>query len=117
MATYLKAFELTCILPNPQEEDNEGCEASIQVHTSVTNVVRVYRRTGGFRRIVSTFVLTLAKANELKTFISSYSGQWLELKDYRGRDWRVILTSNPVEFNEHKRYRASVTLEFLGVQL
>ena len=113
----LKSKTVICELPNPLEEDNEGCEAAIIVHTSVTNVTRVYRRTGGFRRLVMSFNLTIPKAAELKAVIYDSTAKWFTLTDYRNRSWRVLLTSNPVEFVEHKRHRVSVTLEFLGVRI
>lgn len=117
MTIFLQSGTTMCELPNPLEEDNEGCEASIMVHTSITNVTRVYKRTGGFRRLVMTFNLSIPKADELKQFIYTNTSRWFALTDYRARKWRVLLTSNPVEFTEHARHRVSVTLDFLGVHL
>lgn len=104
-------------LPNPQEEDNEGLEAAIVTHTSINNITRVYRRSGGYRRFVMTFNLHPNLAVQLKEFLRQSLGDWLLLTDYRNRQYRAIITTNPVEFTGHKRSRESVTLEFLGVQL
>ena len=104
-------------LPNPQEEDNEGLEAAIIVHTSINNITRVYRRSGGYRRFVMTFNLHPLLAAQLKEFLSHSLGDWLLLTDYRSRQYHAVITTNPVEFTGHKRNRESVTLEFLGVQL
>lgn len=117
MTIFLQSVATMCKLPNPLDDDNEGCEAAIMVHTSITNITRVYKRTGGFRRLVMTFNLSISKAEELKQFIYTNTSRWFTLIDYRARKWQVILTSNPVEFTEHKRSRVSVTLEFLGVRL
>lgn len=111
------APELLCVMPSPLEEDNEGCEAAIQVHTSITNITRVYRRVGGFRRLIYSFNMTHDKRNECENFVNLYTDVWWEIVDYRSRTWRALLTSNPVDFVEHRRHRASVTLEFLGVRV
>lgn len=117
MAIILQAPTGLCELPNPLEEDNEGLEAAIHTHTSITNITRVYRRTGGYRRFVMTFSLHPNQAKALKQFLKHNLGDWLVITDYRGRQHRAVITSNPVEFTAHKRHRESVTLEFLGVQI
>ena len=104
-------------LPNPQDDDNDGLEAAIQVHTSITNITRVYQRSSGPRRFVMVFQLTIPKAQQLKLFLENYISEWLTLKDHRDRNWRCLIVSNPVEFVEHKRHRVSITLDILGVQI
>lgn len=117
MATTLKALEAVIELPNPQQEDNEGLEASIITHTSIDNTTRVYRRTGGYHRFVMTFNLHPSLAVKLKEFLRQNLGNWLILVDYRERRFHAVITTNPVEFVGHTRHRESVTLEFLGVRL
>lgn len=117
MAVTLQTTHGLIVLPNPQDEDNEGLEASIQVHTSVTNVTRVYQRTKGYRRFVMTFVIHPRQAEQLQIFLQENLHLWLVLTDYFDRKWRAIITTNPVEFVAHKRGRESVTLDFLGAPL
>ncbi len=104
-------------LPNPLDEDNDGLEAAIHVHTSINNITRVYRRAGGYRRFVMVFQLSIPKAEQLKLFLQQHLSEWMKMTDYRDNNWRCLIVSNPVEFVEHKRHRVSVTLDVLGVKL
>lgn len=117
MAVILQAPSGLLELPNPQEDDIEALDAEIQVHTSVSNITRVYRRRGGYRKFSMTFILTIGEAATTKVFLQNCMSEWLLLTDYRGRQHRAIITSDPVEFTAVKRHRESVTLDFLGVQL
>lgn len=117
MAVIMQTSTHVIQLPNPQEEDNDGLEAAIITHTSINNITRVYRRAGGYRRMVMTFILHPNHAKQLKEFLQYNLGSWLILQDYRDRHFRAIITTNPVEFVAHRRNRESVTLDFLGVQI
>lgn len=115
MGIVLKTATNAIYLPRPRDGDSESCEASIQVHTALTGKMRVYRRTGGTRRLTYTIVMPLVLADNLREFLAEVAGEWLTLIDYLERTWSVMLGSNPVEFVEIGRTRVAVTLELIGV--
>jgi hypothetical protein len=117
MGVRFQASTALIELPNPQDDDNDGLEAAIQVHTSITNITRVYKRSRGPHRFVMVFQLSISKAQQLELFLKNYISEWLTFTDYRNENWRCLIVSNPIEFVEHKRHRISVTLDVLGVKI
>jgi hypothetical protein len=110
---------LMCVLRSPNEEDNDGVEAAIKAHMSIEGTERIYRRAGaGFRRFVQTYIMNHAKAAEFQYFIKNFIGEWWLMEDYLGKKWKVMVTTNPIEFTEYERGkpcgRTSVTLDLLA---
>lgn len=117
MAVILQAHTGLLELPNPEDEDIEALAATIQAHHSVTNITRVYRRSGGYRKFGMTFVLTPSQSLMTQQFLAASMGSWLLITDYRDRKYHATIITDPVEFVAIRRHRERVTFEFLGVQL
>lgn len=122
-APYGGVTQIT-FLPNPSLADEEGLDVLTIVRKAMDNTTYSYNRRPAIDKKKITFNfkdIARAKILEVIEFIELYAGGFIRLVDHRDRSWKVILETNPTEFNINKRASpaggsesGSFTLVFLG---
>lgn len=122
-APYGSVAQIT-FLPNPELADEEGLDVLTIVRKAMDNTLYSYnRRPDDDKKRVSLNFNNIARTKilEIIEFIELYAGGFIRLVDHRNRSWKVILETNPTEFNVDKRASpaggnesGSFTLVFLG---
>lgn len=120
-----QSIQTTTILPNPSFGEQENLRIALDVHRSMSGVLRTYISRGGNRKTIWSFVLDRKKGIELREFIFAYHASEMLIEDHMGRRWRGMLSVNPAEIRmsgrwgeEHedltKNEKVEVTLEFIA---
>lgn len=111
------AIETTTVLPNPEFSDVENQKIEVQVRRSMDNTKRTYVKSNERRALSYSFVLTRAKALELRAFVESYYRVPLFLTNHKNELWLVHFTINPFEFNAAGRHKSAPGGEYTTISL
>lgn len=117
----------TTILPNPELDNSEGRDISVDFRRSMNNTGYSYVKSSDRKRISFQWEdLGRGKIVEVQEFFKLYAGSHILLTDFRGDQWDVIFADNPVVTEVTKRSDNSggarkesgtLSLEFLGTKL
>lgn len=116
----LKTADSIITLPTPEFNDLEGGKATINIKRSMAGGRRVYKKNAPARRLSYNFIMDRKKAIELRQFILNNNSKVLDMENWKGEKWKVVLTNNPFQFTEEALWqsdwgnKSSVTLEFEG---
>lgn len=115
------------ILPNPELENTEGQDISVQLKRAIDGTRSSYVKSSDRKTL--NFVwqnLGRGKLVELQEFFKLYVGEQVRLTDFRGDQWNVIFSENPIDVSVNTRSvnaggarkeSGSISLELLGVQI
>lgn len=120
------ALQTTSLLPNPSLSDEDGLKAEVTTKRTHDGTLYTYVKSKqGRRRFLWTFLLTRAKALELRAFYNSYFASEWKVTDHNGLVWRGYVMNNPFEFDTPRRAgpargdfaaeSQTITIEFEGV--
>lgn len=117
----------TMILPSPELEDEEGQDLVVNFKLSINGTRATYVKSSDRRTLNYTWQsLGRGKIVEIEEFFKIYVGGFVKLTDFRGDQWKVIFSENPISASMDKRSfnsgggrkeSGSVTLEFLGTKV
>jgi hypothetical protein len=115
------------ILTNPDLDNTEGQDLSLQFKLSIDGTRSTYVKSSARKRMTFTWSnIGRGKLVEVEEFFKLYAGDSIKLTDYRGIQWNVIFGDNPIDINVNRRSlnsgggrkeSGSLTLEFLGAQI
>jgi hypothetical protein len=106
------------ILPNYEFTNTQSLTSSVRVKQTIDNTMYVYKKTKDHQKLQWSFVLTPAKAEELKAAVDFYVGEFIKLVDFDGTVWRVLLSNESFSFVSRTADNwVEVQLEFQGVQV
>lgn len=115
------------ILPNPNLENEEGQDLSLQFKLAIDGTRSTYVKSSARKNMSFTWSsIGRGKLVEVEEFYKLYAGDSIRLTDFRGDQWNVIFRENPIDvtidrrsFNSGggRKESGSLTLNFLGVQI
>lgn len=120
------AVQTTSVLPSPQFSNQEAITATVSKLYAVDGTLYTYKRPkDGRHKLTWTFLLTQAKALEVRAFVLSYFASEIKVVDHDQRSWVGYFVSNPFELRGERRGAPtvqgltygeihSITLEFEG---
>lgn len=115
-------IETVSALPSPLFSDLEKQKSDISIRRSMNNTVRTYVKKRENHDFSYNFLISRAKAIELKRFIEAYNHVKILLTNHKDENWVVNLTNNPFEFNRagaaqnfSGREYVTITLVFEGI--
>jgi hypothetical protein len=105
-------------LPNPEFSNTQGLMSSVSVKQALDGTVYAYKKTKEHEKLEWRFLLTPAKAEELKAAIDYYIGEYIRLVDANGVVWKVLLANDAFGFTSlPKDNWVEIQLQFQGVQI
>ena len=115
------------ILPNPELENTEGQDLSLQLRRAIDGTRSTYVKSSDRKSLSFTWEsLGRGKLIEVQEFFKLYVGDHILLEDFRGDIWDVIFAEDPISTTTSKRSAnfggpraesGSLTLEFLGAKI
>lgn len=113
---------LSIVLPCPQFDDSVSFQGTIDLKRSMSGVTYTYVKQTNTSKIKYDFLLWTNKYLELRHFLLNYSSEVMTLANWKGENWLVTLTNNPVQFTAVARAQSrgeqyTVTLEFEGIRI
>jgi hypothetical protein len=110
------------VLPTPEFGDTEDYQQRHIPKRSMTNVLYTYAKKNSLQKLMYRFVIGRPMALRLETFLADNIANVIDMQNWRGEIWKIMITNNPVTFtarslflNEGERYE--VDLEFTGVRI
>ena len=115
------------LLPNPDLDNSEGQDLSLDFRLSINGTRSTYVKSNVQKRLNFSWTsLGRGKLVEVEEFYKLYTGGRIKLTDFRGDEWDLIFSDNPITISVNKRsYNSgaarkesgSLELEFLGTQI
>jgi len=110
--------ETVVVLPDPEFNNSQALTSSVSVKQTLDGTLYVYKKTKDHEKLQWTFLLTPAKAEELKAAVDYYIGQYIKLTDYTGIVWRALLSNESFGFtSKPKDNWVEIEIEFQGVRV
>ena len=117
----------TLILPNPELDNTEGQDLSLQLRHAIDGTRSTYVKSSARRTLSFAWSnLGRGKIVEVQEFFKLYAGDHVLLEDFRGDIWDVFFAEDPLSMATEKRSAnfggprtesGSLALEFTGVQI
>lgn len=106
-------------LPPPEFNDNYATQQKTIFKRMMDASLRTYNKTSDNEKIHYDFVITRIQADNLREFLDSENGNFINLIDWRGYRYRVKLLTDSVNFEESGRWepcgnKVRTSMEFLG---
>lgn len=110
-------------LPNPDLEDSEGRDISVDFKLAIDGTRTTYVKSSDRKKITYTWSnLGRRLIRDIHVFYRAAAGQKFNLTDFRGNSWVVIFAANPIDSTMNgvatvpggHNEQGSITLEFLG---
>lgn len=106
------------VLPNPEFNNTQGLTSTVKARQAIDGTMYVYKKTKDHERLSWSFLLTPAKAEEVKAAIDYYVGDYIRFVDSENLHWKVLLTNETFSFISQVRDNwIEVQLEFEGVRV
>jgi len=110
------------VLPTPEFGDTEDHQQRHIPKRSMTNVLYTYAKKNSLQKLMYRFVIGRPMALRLESFLSNNIANVIDMQNWRGEIWKIMITNNPIQFtarslflNEGEKYE--VDLEFTGVRV
>lgn len=120
MTMVLQAGGATVVMPNPDPEDTEGRDLSLDIQTSMNGTLYSYVQSSTRKAFSFTWSdLGRGKIVEVQEFFKLFAGEVIQLIDHRETSWNVIFKDATVDAAIDKRSAGSrreagsITLDFL----
>jgi hypothetical protein len=119
----LKSGDQVITLPPPEFNDAEASLSRINIKRAMSGDRRVYKRESLVKRISYSFVLDRKKAIELRDFLLANNSKIIDMENWKGELWKVLITNSPFQFTETALWqsdwgnKSEITLEFKGARL
>ena len=99
------ALNTTTILPSPQFSNGGGLKAKIKsIMRSMNGAQRyTYVQTNPDQVLTYQFLLTRAKALELRAFILLYFASRIQITTHENEVWAVYFVNDPFEFTSERK--------------
>ena len=111
------ASAFSIILPAPQLNNIEHFDLKTSFGTAMNGDTYSYIKTPPTSKLTMSFnLLTIRLKNAIILFLDAVGGDDIKLTDWLGNVWQGKISSNPVQFEEHKDLY-SFTFEFEGVEV
>jgi hypothetical protein len=103
-------YQTTVLLPSPEWGDSVEVASSLTTIRAMDGTLYTYsKQREGRKRLQYSFVISRAKALELRAFVKVYYRTAMRITDHNDDVWEAYLQSNP--FNEAGQSKA---LDFPG---
>lgn len=118
---YLVGLTESIALPPPEFNDYYANRNKTIIKRAMDGTVRTFNKTNKQEKLHYDFVLTRAKADELRRFLDAEHNNLVTVTDWRGYRYQVKLSNDSVDFTEVARWepcgnKVITTLEFLGTR-
>lgn len=107
----------TSVFPEPELNDSLAPRHRVAFRTMMDGTVRTIVSRTDRVRLGMSLVLHPAKAEEFREFCRAYKAETWRLTLADGRQFKVALMTNPVNFEASGRDKLEATVEFQGFQV
>lgn len=91
-------YKTTVLLPSPEEGNNRALQSSVQTLRAVDGTLYTYvKKKRGRRAHTWDFLVSRAKALEVKEFVRLYAGSVMQAVDQNGDQYLGWMVMNPLE--------------------